>query len=100
MTQYIHEYAILKSNFDTIHCENNQLRYQLENLRQSYEQKLKRRDDHRRKKKQEWNQTYNQLKEENEYLKNCSATTQRQDYVNADQILSNFMKRTNSQQRW
>ena len=94
---YIEENAILKANFETCKGENQMLRRQFEDQRDIYEDKIRRRDDHRKKKKQEWTHLYNQLKEENEYLRNntnCFETPK--SGINADQILSELMRRTNS----
>ena len=94
---YIEENAILKANLETCKGENQIIRRQFEDQRQIYEEKIRRRDDHRKKKKQEWMSVYNQLKEENEYLRsNSSCYGTQTSEINADQILNELMKRTNS----
>ena len=56
-----------------------------------YEDKIRRRDEHRRKKKQEWNNTYNKLKEENEYLRDCASNASEANHtITADRILESM----------
>ena len=45
------------------------LRCQLEQQRQEYEEKIRRRDEHRKKRKEEWVKTYNSIQQENDNLR-------------------------------
>ena len=77
----------IMNNYHLLRNENDTLRLQLEQQRQSYEEKIERRDEHRRKRKDEWKKTINTLKDENEYLKYNSES---QSSVNADTILQSL----------
>lgn len=72
LAHYVEENGILKNENLRLSHQVNDVQRQLKEQEEMYEEKIRRRDEHRKKRKQEWNKTYSNLTDTIHQLQNTS----------------------------